>query len=117
MYGDLLATARAAPDRDAPTGLQNTSSSLNASTAGTNDLAFTLKFLVFPQTPNKVNEIQSKLYQNIHSGTVQRFESHLRPAFHGVEFWVVYATLAEIVAVSRLLGNDVSNIMIVTCSF
>ena len=109
LHRGLAVAVQNSLDTQTASSWQNLSASLNASSNGTNDLTFTLKYLVFPQVPDTVAVIQDVLRAYVHSGTVERFESHLRPSFDGVEFWIVYATVAEILAVGRSLENDVSN--------
>ncbi len=104
----LLATSQVLVDRGAPSSWQNDSASPNTSTKEESDLQFTFKYLVFPQNPQKVAEIQNILYGNVHSGSVRRIESHLRPQYDGVEFWIVHAIPIEILEVTTLCGNDVS---------
>ncbi|KAL6717969.1 hypothetical protein ACLMJK_004054 [Lecanora helva] len=101
-----IAFAQSVSNIEAPQTWQNLSSSLNTSTNGTNDLSFGLKYLVFPQISSKVTEIQNILLAHITSGSFFPFKSRLRSTFNGVEFWIVYATVAEIVAIARLLGQD-----------
>ena len=108
----LALSARNDSETQTASSRQSFSASLNAlsiGTNGTNDLTFPLRFLVFPQVPEKVADIQNALHAYVDSGSVERFESHLRPNFDGVEFWIVYATVGEIVAIARLFDNDVSS--------
>jgi len=83
---------------------QNLPASWNTSTADNNIRSY----LVLPKNPDKVSEVQDILDRNVFSGPVKTVTSDLSPQFDGVEVWDVDATLAEILEVIALVGNDVS---------
>ena len=108
FFGSALAVlARGLPSTNTPSSRQGLSSSSNMSVTGNGDLQYTLKYLIFPLVPSKVAEIQAIIYENCYGGIVQRIESHLRPQFDGVEFWIVNAARQEIANIRELLGENV----------
>ena len=92
LFGSaLVISARGSPGTNTPSSWHEISSSSNTSVTGDGDLQYTLKYLIFPLVPSKVAEIQAIIYENCYGGIVKRIESHLRPQFDGVEFWIVNA--------------------------
>ena len=110
IFYNVFVSAFSLPDQEAFPSLQNLSLPSNISTDVIKNLKITHKYLIFPLNPNKVSEIQNIIYENVHSGRITRIESHLRPQFDGVEYWIVGATPAEILQIKSLVGNDVSNL-------